>query len=379
MRRLSSFRFRLPAAVLAAAVLAVAAAGTAAAASASQHGPRRPAAVSHPATTSVTWHRLTLLHGWASKRSKTLDVANPEYAIYNGIVYLNGGLYQPAGTNHAFAKLPAAARPASDLYIPLFSGSGTGQPGTLVIKPSGVMSLSHGGVRTLASLSAISFAPAGSGLAWHALKVVNHWSGAPVFGAGRASYAVRDGIIYLAGTLHGVTGHTTSDYSAVLPVKDRPASNLYLTEVSRAAVYSLEITTTGRLEPFGAADYHSQSSLDGISFPLASAKLTWHNFKLVAGWHSSASSYGTGNPAWAVAGPIVYLAGSLNWAAPGSALFAFAKKPAPTATQVIRLVYTFQGTTGGITAGTFDTSSSTPAANAEDYTSLAAVSYPRNT
>jgi hypothetical protein len=378
MRRLSSLRAGLPAAIVAAAALAVAAAGTAAAASTSQQEPVRPATVAHPAATSVTWHRLTLLHGWKSGRSSALDVANPEYASYDGIVYLNGGLHQTSGTNHAFARLPAAARPAHDLSIPVFSGTGTGQPGTLVIKSSGVMSLSHGGVRTLASLSAISFAPASSGLTWHALKVANHWSGAPVFGAGRASYAVRDGIIYLAGTLHGVAGHTTGDYSAVLPVKDRPASNLYLTGVSRAAWYSLEITKTGLIEPFDLTD-PSQASLDGISFPLASAKLTWHNFKLVDGWHSSASTYGTGNPAWAVAGPIVYLAGSMSFDAPGSALFAFAKKPAPTATQVIRLVYTFDGTTGGITTGTFDTASSTPASDAEDYTSLAAIAYPRNT
>ena len=105
----------------------------------------RPTAGRHATATSVTavaWHRLALRNGWRSARSPVYDVANPSYAVSGGIVYLDGSLHQVSGAKTEFAILPRTARPARTVYLTVFSGTAAGVPGTVEIRPNGVMTAS---------------------------------------------------------------------------------------------------------------------------------------------------------------------------------------------------------------------------------------------
>ncbi len=118
-----------------------------------------------------------------------------------------------------------------------------------------------------------------------------------------------------------------------------------------------------------------------MSFPSAGAKLTWHKLKLATGWSSSQSQWNSGHPAYAIAGAIVYLAGSMPFdtLSGGNAVFAQIAKPAQAVNEVTRLVDTFGGTTGGITlTPSLGLAASTPSSYAQQFSSLAGISYPRN-
>lgn len=113
------------------------------------------AALSYPVASAAT-HKLTLLHGWHSEQS-VWNSGNPAYRVSNGVVYLSGSL-ATLGTSHEFAVLPAAARPAHDLYIKAYTyGSSVG---TVVIYPDGTMwaySPNPADAEAFTSLATISF------------------------------------------------------------------------------------------------------------------------------------------------------------------------------------------------------------------------------
>ncbi|HXP19655.1 MAG TPA: hypothetical protein VN840_08415 [Streptosporangiaceae bacterium] len=111
---------------------------------------------------------------------------------------------------------------------------------------------------------------------------------------------------------------------------------------------------------------------------VAATGVTWHKLALSNGWQSSQARYNTGDPAWAVRSGIVYLSGSMHQAAGSNPTFAVLPKAARPARALYITVYTFDGTTGHlyITPDGQMFVYSTPAGNARDYTSLAAVSFP---
>jgi hypothetical protein len=85
--------------------------------------------------TGVTFHPITLINGWKSDQSM-YDSGNPSVGIENGVVYLSGSLTQPSGGNEQFATLPPADRPAHDIWIIVYTLSGTS--GTVQILHTGV-------------------------------------------------------------------------------------------------------------------------------------------------------------------------------------------------------------------------------------------------
>jgi hypothetical protein len=375
MRRLTSIAVRpLVATVFAVALIGGLAAGTARAASGTS-------AQQHPtaaAVTTVTWHRLALRNGWRSSRSKSYSVANPSYTVIGGIVYLDGSLHQSYRSATEFAVLPRGARPAHKVFLTVLSGSvGPGVPGTVEIEPNGVMRATSaaGTARKLTSLEAVSFPAAGAHRT--SLKLLNGWqSGSKALGTGDPAYTVRSGIAYLSGSLSTTSGSSTQ--FAKLPRNVRPRSVLYL------AVYA-NGGSAGDLviEPSGVIydTSYGQIALDGVSYPTAAAKLSWHKLKLSTGWTSSQSSYSTGDPEYAVAGPIVYLAGSMYFntsPAGNSSIFAAIPKAAQPLNLIVRQVYTNQDSTGALVLATFGIAGSNPSSNAEEFTSLAGISYPRN-
>jgi hypothetical protein len=109
------------------------------------------------------------------------------------------------------------------------------------------------------------------------------------------------------------------------------------------------------------------------------AKVAFHKLNLINGWQSSQPTYSSGNPSYAISGGIVYLSGSLHTAGT-SEVFARLPKAARPAHNMWITVYTFGDTTGTLYIGHNGLmyAFSSTASDAEDYTSLAAVSYPVN-
>jgi hypothetical protein len=150
MKSLRSVAAQSPAIVISVLALILSAGGGAAYAATSAR--RAPA---------ITWHKLTLLHGWKSSQSQ-YDSGNPEYSVSNGVVYLAGSLHQASGTSQEFAVLPKAARPTHDLWITVYTMSGTS--GTLYIGANGDMaatSLTPADAQDYTSLATVSY-PASS-------------------------------------------------------------------------------------------------------------------------------------------------------------------------------------------------------------------------
>jgi hypothetical protein len=113
---------------------------------------------------------------------------------------------------------------------------------------------------------------------------------------------------------------------------------------------------------------------------LQATKIVFHQLKLSNGWRSSQSAFDTGNPAYGTRDGIVYLAGSVHQAKIGNTEFAVLPKGDRPAHELYITVYTFQGTTGTLRIepnGQLLAISSTNT-NSQDYTSLAAVSFPVN-
>ncbi len=235
---------------------------------------------------------------------------------------------------------------------------------------------------TLASGSAaavVAPAHAGAGAAvtskftWHAFKLLNGWvsASAPKLKTGTPSWALRGGVIYLRGAVK-VTGVTEKKSTfAMLPKYARPAHNLYIQVwTDKDTPGSLFVGTDGELEAFnGAAGIFT--SLAGVSFATSSIKS--HKLALKSGWVSSQSDWGTGNPAYAISGGVVYLSGSLK---SGTQTTAFTlPKAARPSRQLLLSVYTNGGTTGVITitpAGTVYIQGT----DSVNFTSLANISYP---
>ena len=112
-----------------------------------------------PRASSFTWHRLTLLNGFRSYSSSFFGV--PAYAISNGVLYLRGVVAGPRVIpDPEFARLPAGARPANNLYIICynFGGAGSNLTDHISISPNGDMAVISGsGLPVTPSLAAISF------------------------------------------------------------------------------------------------------------------------------------------------------------------------------------------------------------------------------
>ena len=112
-----------------------------------------------PAT--LTEHTLTLLNGWQSANS-TSGTGKPRFAVAGGVVYLSGSLTAPNPSSDEFAVLPAGARPAHILYVPVYASQGV--LGTVQIFPGGQMAVfsnTPGSAADFSSLAGISF-PVGS-------------------------------------------------------------------------------------------------------------------------------------------------------------------------------------------------------------------------
>jgi hypothetical protein len=343
---------------------AIAGAGSASAATA------QPAA---PAVTGVTWHTLTPINGWNSGQTQ-FGTGSPAWAVQNGVVYLSGSVFQTSGTDQVLATLPAAARPSKTLFIAVYTLDDT--QGYLVIYPSGQIeawSDPASNAQGFTSLAGISFpAPA---LATHKLALKNGWvSSQGQYTTGDPSYVVSGGVAHLSGSLHQASGADAN--FGVLPPAARPAHTMYLSVYTCSGTIGLlEVDHNGNLAAFdgGAQQY---TSLAGVSFPVPEAA---HKLALDNGWQSV---QGTGDPSYSVTNGVVYLSGSVSQPTSGNEIFTVLPKAARPKHDLYIKVMVY--TPGGVAqAGTVFIQPdgavqaySSPASNAEQFTSLAGISFP---
>jgi hypothetical protein len=314
----------------------------------------------------VTWHKLALHNSWVTATSLG-STGTPSWAIQGGVVYLSGAI--EGGTKTEFAVLPAAARPAHALDISVYTLTDT--VGWMYINPSGAMS-AHGPHSTgLTSLAGISY-PARS-LPSHKLTLKNGWKSSQTRrNTGNPSYDVSRGIVYLSGSLHG----GTSLVFATLPKAARPANDLYITVYTwHGTTGTLFVSPRGVLKAY-AGGTRSFTSLAGVSFPAAS--VTTNLLAMLSGW--TAGCCGGGPASYVVRRGVVYLSGSLFQSPPGPFFFAALPENARPAHTLFFKVYTLNSSVGTVvvTVSGLLTAYSTPASNAQGYTSLAAISYPVN-
>jgi hypothetical protein len=333
------------------------------------------------AVTGVTWHRLTLIHGWQSDQGQ-YDSGNPAWAVRNGIVYLSGSLHLPGGSpgsTSQFAVLPAAARPAHQQDMTVYTNSGTF--GTLEIWTNGEMYVQSPVVadgQAYSSLAGVSFPAATTTM--HTLSLLNGWQG-NVYGDGDPAYKVTGGVVHLTGDLHQLSG--SNEEFAVLPVAARPAHTLYLNvDTYGNTTGVLRIYPDGVMQAYQGNGQNVTSqdltSLSGVSFPAATTAT--QPLSLLNGWQSSQSAYGTGDPSYTVTGGVVYLSGSVNQPSGTNAEFTVLPRAARPAHDLWIMTYTYSGAVGALeitTSGVVDAFNYSGNA-AQQYTSLSAISYPVN-
>jgi hypothetical protein len=248
------------------------------------------------------------MNGWASGANLNTGYGRPSWAVRQGVVYLSGSVYQPTGTNPFLARLPPAARPASRMYITVYTNDST--TGYLTVYPTGLISAQSspsGNARTYTSLASVSFPAATT--ARNKLALLYGWkSSQRRYDTGDPAYHINGGVVYLSGAVHQPTG--SDQIFTFLTKKARPAHTMYLAIYTNGdTIGELVIDANGSIQARGAGAQRF-SSLAGVSYPVASAvrkKLT-----LLTGWTPDQVTVNVGAPAYSVIGHVVYLSGMMT-------------------------------------------------------------------
>ena len=158
-------------------------------------------AVSYPAAT-MNSHKIALEHGWVSSQS-SYDTGDPSYAVSGGVVYLSGSMHS-TGTSPVATLLPKAARPAQQLYVPVYTFDGS--TGWLQILPTGQLKVFGLDAAEYTSLAGISYPAVGA--KWHTFALEDGWkSGLARFHTANPAYTVIGGVVYLTGSMYAATGN----------------------------------------------------------------------------------------------------------------------------------------------------------------------------
>jgi len=263
-------------------------------------------AVAAPAThASVTWTRLTLLHGW---RNSPHGTARAEVALVSGIVQFKGAI-STTGNNAFPFVLPSRFRPATIVEVSAdLSGAAKG---VLVFSANGEVTVfaekSFSAARHLTSLDGVSFAKsAGS---FTALTLQNGWQG---FG-GVLQPAVRviSGIVHFEGDMHETTG--ANPIAFTLPPRFRPATSVSVkVDLCYANNGRLWIKPNGVVEVQAEANAFSlaqcNTQLDGASF--ARSSTSFKPLTLRNGWMNA--PYGTSKAKVRLISGIVHFKGAIS-------------------------------------------------------------------
>jgi hypothetical protein len=294
-----------------------------------------PAASASIAPRECSWHPLSLMNGWQSAQG-AWGTGNPSYCVTSlGVVYLSGSLTQPGGGLSEVAVLPAQAAPASNLYLSVYTMSGTA--GVLQIDANGAIFAyngnSGGNVTAFTSLAGVSFP--GTTVSQQPLSLQNGWKSAQgLYGTGDPSYSVTgDNVVHLSGSLDGsqitpglggapgISANSPEKF-AVLPPGARPAACSSTETYTYAGVPGvLAFEPTGELDAYAhylflyntpSAQY---TSLAGIAFPEASTAASVQTLALATGWESSTDSgcntLNIEDAGYTLINGVVYLSGTM--------------------------------------------------------------------
>ena len=222
-------------------------------------------------------------------------------------------------------------------------------------------------------LTARPSSPALTGVTWHRLTLRNGWlSSQTQYQSGNPRWAIRNGVVYLSGSMHQRPGYLRSEF-AVLPRAARPAVSQFIMvyTVNGTAGY-LEVAPTGAMYANSSPQSHAQgyTSLAGISFTARS--MARHRLTLRNGWKSA---QGPGAPAYDVSAGVVYLSGLIEQPGVGTDHVTVLPKAARPGSVMWLTVYTAAGTTGILVIYRTGVVRAI-GAHTRGLTSLAGISYP---
>jgi|HubBroStandDraft_2_1064218.scaffolds.fasta_scaffold12796_5 hypothetical protein len=222
---------------------------------------------------------LTLINGWTNAPFGT-SIATVEEV--SGIVKFRGAI-ATSGTNTEPFVLPAALRPATNVYVPIDLCNAAN--GRLSIEPSGAVFVqaeaAFSSAQCFTSLDGASFALNATGFT--SLTLINGWTNAP-FSTSDAAAANLTGVVHLKGAI--ATSGTNAE-PFVLPKGLRPVHDVYVpVDLCDATNGRLFIQPTGAVtvEAEGGTFSNAQcfTSLDGAWFVANDAGFKL--FTLINGW-----------------------------------------------------------------------------------------------
>jgi hypothetical protein len=224
-----------------------------------------------------------------------------------------------------------------------------------------------------ASAATVRPATAASKVAWHKLTMINGWAtDASQYNSGNPSYVVRNGIVYLSGSMHQPSGNGTISEATILPPAARPAHIMYVDVYTyQDTVGHLIIFPDGSVLVGAATQQNAQSytSLAGVSFP--AKKTAAHALALIDGWHAGQAGYG--KPGYSATGGMVYFSGALHQLSGSNDTAAHLPKADRPKTSQYLLTYTPDGT--GIVRVDPNGAVSVYGSLATSFSSLAGVSF----
>jgi hypothetical protein len=147
---------------------------------------------------------------------------------------------------------------------------------------------------------------------WHRLTLRDGWqSSQGQWGSGSPSWAVRNGTVYLSGSLHQAAG--TRPEFALLPKAARPSHRQYISVYTNGfTVGHIDVFPSGLLDATSnpVSDSQAFTSLAGVSFPAAGT--SQHKLRLLHGWASSQAVWRTGSPSYWVTSGVVHMSGAIH-------------------------------------------------------------------
>jgi hypothetical protein len=213
------------------------------------------------AKSATSFTPLTLQNGWTNAPFGT---SNAAVHTISGVVHFKGAI-ATSGSNPVAFTLPAAFRPATNVYVPVDMCNATN--GRLFIQHSGVVTVeaetSFSNAQCFTSLDGASFAKSAS--SFTALTLQNGWTGAP-FSTSNAEVRTISGVVQLKGAI----ASGTNTVAFTLPVGFRPATNVYVpVDMCNATNGRLFIQHSGVVSVEAETSFSNAqcfTSLDGASF-----------------------------------------------------------------------------------------------------------------
>ena len=284
------------------------------------------AAVGAPAASASTqcqWQPLSLQPGWHSEQS-AWDTGDPAYCIDSGFVYLSGSLAQSGSSGDYFAGLPQEARPASNLYLSVYTYGGT--TGVVQIDTNGAMYAYGGSATQFTSLAGISFPMATLETGQPITPLGDGWQSADSqWDTGDPSYYLSNGVVHLSGSVYNPVNQDWY-FAGQLPQGAWPAYSQVINTYTYGGTpgqllvdkgySSYPPTPANEVDYMGAADdanshghANQYTSLAGITYPAAGSVET--HLAPLNGWQAGTDTSEANGPSYYLSNGVVYLDGGV--------------------------------------------------------------------